>query len=390
MSNIIIRTYDISGSDLSNQSVARVFMNLLGLETNENSDYDVIVDSESESDEETINSINETQNNSNVNESQSQLLEQPANQNVSSNVNPQENMQYLINAMQILEQSSQLQLNNEYRRQLAILINNIVISYNENIIEYQRNINNLIQLVSYNVSLSGALGMQEQSIRNSFMNYPQIQNTSMNNQSNNMSNIQENAQRRLDRQSQPNQNMQTQQQQTQINNTRERLLNMINNLSRNSNNISVNNLFNSNQRTNNMGLNMRRSNMSASSSSPLTSNMSGSAGILNQRASMLPDMVNIYLRYNGYPDVFSIISQDEARNRRAFTTEDVNRLTTLVPYNTNMGETRCPISLEDFEQGDIVRKINRCGHIFKENILKEWLMASPLHICCPICRCDLR
>jgi hypothetical protein len=62
--------------------------------------------------------------------------------------------------------------------------------------------------------------------------------------------------------------------------------------------------------------------------------------------------------------------------------------TQLIYYNMN-DETIdriCPISHENFEDGEIITKIRGCGHIFKTNNIKRWLFTNP---CCPTCRFNI-
>ena len=48
--------------------------------------------------------------------------------------------------------------------------------------------------------------------------------------------------------------------------------------------------------------------------------------------------------------------------------------------------TQCPISLDEFEDGELVCQIRHCRHIFKRRNIMRWLET---HICCPVCRHDL-
>jgi hypothetical protein len=43
----------------------------------------------------------------------------------------------------------------------------------------------------------------------------------------------------------------------------------------------------------------------------------------------------------------------------------------------------CPITLEPIEAGTNVMKITRCGHVFKESSLRQWLIRDQR---CPVCR----
>jgi hypothetical protein len=53
-------------------------------------------------------------------------------------------------------------------------------------------------------------------------------------------------------------------------------------------------------------------------------------------------------------------------------------------YNCN---TRCPISLEDFQDNDTVTQIKYCNHTFKETAINRWFLTN---VRCPICRYDIR
>jgi len=63
----------------------------------------------------------------------------------------------------------------------------------------------------------------------------------------------------------------------------------------------------------------------------------------------------------------------------------VNRFnyeTTLQLRNTN-----CPITLEDFQEGDPLMQIVYCQHCFHENALENWFQQN---VRCPVCRYDIR
>ena len=48
---------------------------------------------------------------------------------------------------------------------------------------------------------------------------------------------------------------------------------------------------------------------------------------------------------------------------------------------------RCPISLDNFQIGDVIMKITGCGHIFKRVALMRWFERNHS---CPVCRYNLR
>ena len=54
--------------------------------------------------------------------------------------------------------------------------------------------------------------------------------------------------------------------------------------------------------------------------------------------------------------------------------------------SSNISTTVCPISLESFQEGDSILKIRHCGHEFKSVSLRQWFRRSSR---CPLCRCNL-
>ena len=48
---------------------------------------------------------------------------------------------------------------------------------------------------------------------------------------------------------------------------------------------------------------------------------------------------------------------------------------------------RCPITLNDFQEGDQVRRIRHCGHTFIADSIISWFQNN---VICPICRYDIR
>jgi len=55
------------------------------------------------------------------------------------------------------------------------------------------------------------------------------------------------------------------------------------------------------------------------------------------------------------------------------------------PNETNV--TTCPITLENFIEGTIVKRIKHCGHIFSSHSINNWFSG---HVRCPVCRYDIR
>lgn len=71
------------------------------------------------------------------------------------------------------------------------------------------------------------------------------------------------------------------------------------------------------------------------------------------------------------------------------TEEQINQATRSFTYNndTIVANHRCPISLEDFEEGEMIRQINHCGHVFSEASIQNWFQSN---VRCPVCRHDIR
>ena len=74
--------------------------------------------------------------------------------------------------------------------------------------------------------------------------------------------------------------------------------------------------------------------------------------------------------------IYPTASQIETATRRVLYRDIVT------PINT-----RCPISLETFNDSDIVTIIRQCGHIFNSDELNNWFTTNCR---CPICRYDIR
>jgi len=79
----------------------------------------------------------------------------------------------------------------------------------------------------------------------------------------------------------------------------------------------------------------------------------------------------------GVDDVRVGLSQSQIENA----TESVLYTTEAFPEIT-----QCPISLDEFEDGELVCQIRHCRHIFKRRNITRWLET---HTCCPVCRHDL-
>jgi hypothetical protein len=68
---------------------------------------------------------------------------------------------------------------------------------------------------------------------------------------------------------------------------------------------------------------------------------------------------------------------------QGLTPEQIQENVENVVYDTSMNEVRCPISMEDFTEGEDIYRIRSCQHIFKKQNLTNWLLH---HTTCPVCR----
>jgi hypothetical protein len=75
-------------------------------------------------------------------------------------------------------------------------------------------------------------------------------------------------------------------------------------------------------------------------------------------------------------EVFPTQSQIEAATRRVRYSDIIS------PRNRS-----CPISLDNFEDNEMVTVIRYCGHIFRSDDLNTWFRS---HCNCPVCRYDIR
>lgn len=71
------------------------------------------------------------------------------------------------------------------------------------------------------------------------------------------------------------------------------------------------------------------------------------------------------------------------------TYEEVLQATTDVMYTraTNNLNTNCPITLDEFREGDLLTQIRHCGHLFTQPAIQNWFSRN---VRCPVCRYDIR
>jgi len=67
----------------------------------------------------------------------------------------------------------------------------------------------------------------------------------------------------------------------------------------------------------------------------------------------------------------------------------ITEATRNITYDENeeYNNISCPITMEDFNNGEQVFKIKHCGHNFREDALRNWFRTN---VRCPVCRYDIR
>lgn len=71
------------------------------------------------------------------------------------------------------------------------------------------------------------------------------------------------------------------------------------------------------------------------------------------------------------------------------TDEQLSRALLFINYETGVENnmSRCPITMEPFEDGEQICQIVHCGHCFSEAAIRNWFQS---HVHCPVCRRDVR
>jgi hypothetical protein len=85
-------------------------------------------------------------------------------------------------------------------------------------------------------------------------------------------------------------------------------------------------------------------------------------------------------------------SQSQSQSQStSLTSQEIQNATELFIHDSNISNTllynTCPITLEEFREGEPVMRISYCGHIFKAFELQRWFLRNTK---CPSCRYDIR
>ncbi len=68
----------------------------------------------------------------------------------------------------------------------------------------------------------------------------------------------------------------------------------------------------------------------------------------------------------------------------------IDEASEIIVYTSDMSynySSRCPITLEDFQEGEQIRRIHQCNHIFNSIAFNNWFENN---VRCPVCRFDIR
>ena len=105
----------------------------------------------------------------------------------------------------------------------------------------------------------------------------------------------------------------------------------------------------------------------------------------NRHPNVSPIATSQLLSYVLYPTNQSLFSDVIVHP----TENEILNATELINYNdaSEYNNNTCPITLEEFNHGERICQIKHCGHIFREEALRNWLRRN---VRCPVCRYDIR
>ena len=105
----------------------------------------------------------------------------------------------------------------------------------------------------------------------------------------------------------------------------------------------------------------------------------------NRSTNTPPYVTSQLLSYVLYPTNQSLFSDVIVHP----TENEILNATELIDYNNTVeyNNNTCPITLEEFNHGERICQIKHCGHIFREEALRNWFRRN---VRCPVCRYDIR
>ena len=84
--------------------------------------------------------------------------------------------------------------------------------------------------------------------------------------------------------------------------------------------------------------------------------------------------------------IYTQLLEPRRSSDTGITNEQIENSTQVITYDSSMNESRCPITWDQFEPGQNILRINRCGHIFGQPALTQWFQR---HSVCPVCRASV-
>jgi hypothetical protein len=94
-------------------------------------------------------------------------------------------------------------------------------------------------------------------------------------------------------------------------------------------------------------------------------------------------------RYYATPQIARTPISENRHFRSYLTNEEIQNATRPLVYSLSgepFFDIRCPITLEDFREGDELCQIIGCGHVFKSSSLRGWFGRNTR---CPVCRYNI-
>jgi hypothetical protein len=101
------------------------------------------------------------------------------------------------------------------------------------------------------------------------------------------------------------------------------------------------------------------------------------------------NLISNFLRQNGgFEDIQIIFGIDHNQpttttTQQGLRIEDLNQFTELILSSELTENEICSICRNNFNDNEIIRKINSCQHLFHQQCLDSWLSRN---ITCPMCR----
>lgn len=176
-----------------------------------------------------------------------------------------------------------------------------------------------------------------------------------------------------------------------VNNVNNINSNINTNTNTNTNNNSNRNIFNplnNSVNTTNIGNISPSTTYTNNYNTNLSSNASNSSSVSNASNSSFSRNINRSLFYPTLIDIITRSFRGDETENRGLTNEQIEESITDTIFEqlselSRMQNNTCPITLDSFESNSEVSYINKCGHVFFREPLRNWLSRNNT---CPTCR----